>query len=238
MNNILIEKSSIDFEDNGEFILKENGNKDIRVNDNVDITLTIINEEDKDVSYNFDINENCNLIFNIFDASKNINRNINVNINGKNSNVLINISSISLNENNYNVSIHHNNKNCTSNTNIHGLTIDNNSIYIKNNGYIPNGSEKSVLHQDNKIIIMNDNKSKIEPNLFIDEYDVEASHGAYIGKFDEEELFYLNSRGLDENKCYELLINGFLLNEFNITDDVKDDLKKIIKKYWRLKNEL
>ena len=58
MNNILIEKSSIDFEDNGEFILKENGNKDIRVNDNVDITLTIINEEDKDVSYNFDINEN------------------------------------------------------------------------------------------------------------------------------------------------------------------------------------
>ena len=77
MNNILIEKSSIDFEDNGEFILKENGNKDIRVNDNVDITLTIINEEDKDVSYNFDINENCNLIFNIFDASKNINRNIN-----------------------------------------------------------------------------------------------------------------------------------------------------------------
>ena len=233
MNNILIEKSSIDFEDNGEFILKENGNKDIRVNDNVDITLTIINEEDKDVSYNFDINENCSLIFNIFDASKNINRNINVNINGKNSNVLINISSISLNENNYDVSIHHNNKNCTSNTNIHGLTIDNNSIYIKNNGYIPNGSEKSVLHQDNKIIAMNDNKSKIEPNLFIDEYDVEASHGAYIGKFDEEELFYLNSRGLDENKCYELLINGFLLNEFNITDDVKDDLKKIIKKYWR-----
>ena len=89
-----------------------------------------------------------------------------------------------------------------------------------------------------KIIVMNDNKSKIEPNLFIDEYDVEASHGAYIGKFDEEELFYLNSRGLDENKCYELLINGFLLNEFNITDDVKDDLKKIIKKYWRWKNEL
>ena len=217
MNNILIEKSSIDFEDNGKFILKENGNKDIRINDNVDITLTIINEEDKDVSY----------------ASKNINRNINVNINGKNSNVLINISSISLNENNYDVSIHHNNKNCTSNTNIHGLTIDNNSIYIKNNGYIPNGSEKSILHQDNKIIIMNDNKSKIEPNLFIDEYDVEASHGAYIGKFDEEELFYLNSRGLDENKCYELLINGFLLNEFNINDDVKDDLKKIIKKYWR-----
>ena len=31
----------------------------------------------------------------------------------------------------------------------------------------------------------------------------------------------------------ELLINGFLLNEFNIIDDVKDDLKKIIKKYWR-----
>ena len=35
---------------------------------------------------------------------------------------------------------------------------------------------------------MNDNNSKIEPNLFIDEYDV-ASHGAYIGKLMKKNYF-------------------------------------------------
>lgn len=233
MNNILIEEKSINFSNSGNYVLLENGNKEINIESKTNLTFTIINEEDKNVNYNFNINDDCNLVFNIFDVSEKINRNINVNIHGKNSNVLINISSISLNENNYEVNIYHNNKNCTSNTNIHGLTIDNNSIFIKNNGYIKKGSEKSKLYQDNKIIIMNDNNSKIEPKLFIDEYDIEASHGAYIGKFDEDELFYLNSRGLDDKKSYELLINGFLLNEFNVTDILKETLEKIIKKYWR-----
>lgn len=225
MNKIVIEKDS-------KFNLSDSS-KIIDILDNINVNLTIINEEEKNADYNIEIGNNSKVIFNIFDVSKKINRKVNININGENSNVLLNISSISLGENIYDISIHHNNKNQVSNSYIHGLTINNNKIYIKNNGYIPKSSLKSILHQDNKIIIMNENNSKIEPNLFIDEYDVEASHGAYIGKFDEEELFYLNSRGLDDKTSYELLINGFLLNEFNIDDSLKEELKKKIKKYWR-----
>ena len=234
MNKIVLEEiksNYVEFKDNGRYSLEEFDSKKFIVKKEKDIVIDIVNENDIDSEYVFDVEENCNLTINIFDVSKNINRNISININGESSNVLLNISSISLCENNYNINVYHNSKNTTSNTNVHGLALDNNKIFIKNNGYIKNGSQNSKLNQDNKIIIMCDNNSKIEPNLFIDEYDVEASHGAYIGKFDEEELFYLNSRGLDDKMSYNLLINGFLMGELDLDESMMEKLKDIIYKY-------
>lgn len=233
MNKIVLEEiksNYVEFKDNGRYSLEEFDSKKFIVKKEKDIVIDIVNENDIDSEYVFDVEENCNLTINIFDVSKNINRSISININGENSNILLNISSISLCENNYNINVYHNSKNTTSNTNVHGLALDNNKIFIKNNGYIKNGSQNSKLNQDNKVIIMCDNNSKIEPNLFIDEYDVEASHGAYIGKFDEEELFYLNSRGLDDNESYNLLINGFLIGELDLDESTKEKIKDIINK--------
>lgn len=234
MNKIILEEIKsdyVEFKDDGRYLLEESKSKNFIIRKDKNIVIDIINENDIDSKYVFDVEENCNLTINIFDVSKNINRSISININGENSNILLNISSISLCENNYNINVYHNSKNTTSNTNVHGLALDNNKIFIKNNGYIKNGSQNSKLNQDNKIIIMCDNNSKIEPNLFIDEYDVEASHGAYIGKFDEEELFYLNSRGLDDKMSYNLLINGFLIGELDLDETMIEKLKDIIYKY-------
>ena len=44
----------------------------------------------------------------------------------------------------------------------------------------------------------------------IDNYDVDSSHSVYIGKFNEEKMFYLTSKGLSENAAKELLIMGFI----------------------------
>lgn len=231
MNKIILEEINFNDKDNGRYLIKEENDKKIIIKKDTNIIIDILNENDISNSYEIDIEENSNVVLNIFDVANKVDRDVKVNINGKNSNVILNISSISLNENNYNINVYHNDKNTTSNTNIHGLTLQNNIITIKNNGYIKNGSQNSRLNQDNKIIIMNDNNSKIEPNLFIDEYDVEASHGAYIGKFDEEELFYLNSRGLDDKDSYNLLITGFLIGELDLEDSLKDKLKNIINKY-------
>ncbi len=234
MNKIVLEEiksNCVEFKDNGRYLIEEYKNKKFIVKKGKNIIIDIFNENDIDSNYIFDIEENSSVVLNIFDASKNINRDVSININGENSNIILSISAISLNENNYNINVYHNNKNTSSKTNIHALALDNNKIFIKNNGYIKKGSQKSKLNQDNKIIIMNDNNSKIEPNLFIDEYDVEASHGAYIGKFDEEELFYLNSRGLNDKESYNILINGFLIGEFNIEENIMEKLKDIIYKY-------
>lgn len=47
------------------------------------------------------------------------------------------------------------------------------------------------------------------PSLFIENNDVKASHGATIGQIDEEQMFYLKSRGLDEKTAERTIVQGF-----------------------------
>ena len=79
---------------------------------------------------------------------------------------------------------------------------------------------------------MTNNKCEIKPNLYIDCDDVEASHSALIGKFSDEEMFYMQSRGIDYENALKLLITGFLSSD--ITDkNILNKINKNIKKYWR-----
>ena len=47
------------------------------------------------------------------------------------------------------------------------------------------------------------------PELEIFADDVKAQHGATIGQLEEEPLFYLRSRGLDEVSARRMLIEAF-----------------------------
>ncbi|RLG21129.1 Fe-S cluster assembly protein SufB [Candidatus Micrarchaeota archaeon] len=60
--------------------------------------------------------------------------------------------------------------------------------------------------------ILLDDKSEIEsvPALFTKHKDAELSHEASIGRLNEEALFYLMSRGLDEETARAVLIKGFV----------------------------
>ena len=70
------------------------------------------------------------------------------------------------------------------------------------------------------------------PNLYIDASDVSASHSALIGKFSDEEMFYMQSRGIDKDTATKLLISGFLTSD--ITDKkLLKEINKNIDKYWR-----
>lgn len=72
------------------------------------------------------------------------------------------------------------------------------------------GAQRSNAYQRNENILMS-NKAKVEtrPELEIMANDVRCTHGATIGKVDEEVLFYLMSRGLEKNEAEKLVIEGF-----------------------------
>lgn len=53
-------------------------------------------------------------------------------------------------------------------------------------------------------------KARAVPALEIMENDVKGGHGATVGRVDEEELFYLSSRGLSRTEATRVLVNGFL----------------------------
>ena len=53
--------------------------------------------------------------------------------------------------------------------------------------------------------------AKANPYLYIDDYDVKASHAAGVGRMDDDHLYYLQSRGLTKAQAMHLITYGYLL---------------------------
>jgi hypothetical protein len=95
-------------------------------------------------------------------------------------------------------------------------------------GVIHRDAERVDFRQDNKIINLRDGKSSILPNLIVDNNDIEASHSAYIGTFDEDKKFYMMSRGLTSEESDDLLIKAFLLNDMVLDEKERNIYCSII----------
>ena len=93
---------------------------------------------------------------------------------------------------------------------------------------VPRGNVGCVLKQDNKVILIDDGKGKILPNLWIDEFDCFAEHAAYISKFSKQDLFYLQSRGIPKEDAYFLLAKSLLLGKCRLSDEMRTKFIEII----------
>ena len=76
------------------------------------------------------------------------------------------------------------------------------------------------------LMLSRDAEIDSKPQLEILADDVRCSHGTTIGQLEEDELFYLRSRGLNETLARKLLVHGFageILDGIAI-EDLKNDL--------------
>lgn len=72
------------------------------------------------------------------------------------------------------------------------------------------GAIKVDAYQKNNNLVLNDRaRADSLPGLQIDADDLKCSHGSTVGNLDEDELFYLRCRGIDEGTARKLLIRGF-----------------------------
>lgn len=60
-----------------------------------------------------------------------------------------------------------------------------------------------------KILLFDDAKGRSVPSLEIDENELKAGHASTVGRPDEQQLFYLRSRGLSEKEAAQLIVTGF-----------------------------
>jgi Fe-S cluster assembly protein SufD len=93
--------------------------------------------------------------------------------------------------------------------------------------YVDSKAQKTDGYQLSKAILLKEHAEfNAKPELEIYADDVKCSHGSASGSLDEDSIFYLMSRGLDQKTAKELLINGFLLDVVEkITDE---EIKKLI----------
>lgn len=62
-----------------------------------------------------------------------------------------------------------------------------------------------------KILLLSDTaRAEAVPDLEIESDDVKCSHAATISNLDEEQIFYLMSRGIESTQAKKVLVEGFL----------------------------
>lgn len=86
-------------------------------------------------------------------------------------------------------------------------------VKIQENAQGSNGYE-----QQDALILSEHAHAYAIPNLEIHNHDVKCSHGSTVGRIDEEKLFYIMSRGLNEKQAKEQIIDGYfngILEEFS-----------------------
>jgi Fe-S cluster assembly protein SufD len=72
------------------------------------------------------------------------------------------------------------------------------------------GAQQTDAYQANRNLLLSDKaKADSMPILEIQADDVRCTHGATVGQLDEEQLFYLKSRGLPRVAAEQIIVEGF-----------------------------
>ena len=67
--------------------------------------------------------------------------------------------------------------------------------------------------QNRNLVLSDGTRADSIPNLEIETGDIAgAGHASATGRFDDEQLFYLRSRGIDEQEARRLVVQGFLID--------------------------
>jgi len=231
-----------------QYFLGSSNSKDGFINHRNEVTmkinssLTIDKFQDLNQNFNFcnefiDQNQDSKFIMNTFSASGLIIRNdVFNNVNGKNCHSELNgvFAPIEKQHFDNHTTINHFVADCKSFENYKGV--------IKGSGVgVFNG--KVIVHQDaqkieafqknNNILLDDESKIYSKPELEIYADDVRCSHGSTTGRFDEEALFYLRSRGISVKKSLELMTLGFINEVIEKSNDLqyKEFILKRLLKY-------
>lgn len=109
-----------------------------------------------------------------------------------------------------NVFMEHQAPHCTSLQKFKGVLAGLSRSSFEGKIYVQPDAQKTEAYQTNNHLVLGSRASaNSKPNLEIFADDVKASHGATVGKIDQEHLFYLKTRGVSEKMAKKLLVSGF-----------------------------
>ena len=231
--DVILNNNIITFTNNGdyylEYITSDNVNITINIEDNVCVQLfEYSNNNDINTNITYNLGKNSSLIISKFYYNDNTNEEINIYLNKKNANIKYNFSSISKNHDNYLINIYHNDS--TTNSDIFNRTIakENSSNNFDINSYVENKILDCYLNQSTKIITLGDSNNKINPNMFIGEASTTGIHSSTIGTINEEDIFYLMSRGIDYEIAIKLIIKGMIISNINPDMEYREKILELL----------
>lgn len=100
--------------------------------------------------------------------------------------------------------------NCESNELYKGVLKDQSIGVFNGKVYVRQDAQKTNAYQQNRNLLLSDQATiNTKPQLEIWADDVKCSHGCTVGQLDNDQLFYLKSRGLDGDTARSLMVYAF-----------------------------
>jgi Fe-S cluster assembly protein SufD len=116
-----------------------------------------------------------------------------------------------------------------------GIVDDQSRAVFTGKIFVRQGAQRTVANQSNKnLLLSSEAEVDTRPQLQIDADDVKCSHGATVGQLNEQELFYLKTRGIREKDARRMLSEGFADAVMTLCpiDGVKAKLKQNLRGYF------
>lgn len=127
--------------------------------------------------------------------------------------------------------IDHQLPNCISHQTYKGIVDGKARAVFNGKVFVRENASGTDAQQSNKnLLLSNDARVDTKPQLEIFNDDVKCAHGATVGQLEEEELFYLLSRGLSDTLARNLLTYGFaeeIVNKIEI-ESIKRQLDEAV----------
>ncbi|WP_273402096.1 SufD family Fe-S cluster assembly protein [Traorella massiliensis] len=120
-----------------------------------------------------------------------------------------------------------------SNMENYAVVYEKGNFKMNDTGRILKDAYGSNSHQSSRALVLSEDQTcEITPILLIDENDVQASHATTIGQIDENQLYYLQTRGLTKKQALGLITVGYLMPIASVLDDetLKEELTSKIEK--------
>lgn len=95
---------------------------------------------------------------------------------------------------------------------------------------IEKGAKNADADLKEEVILLSPSSHAVAiPRLDVYENEIQARHGASVGSVDEEQIFYLMSRGLEEKQAKHLITMGFLASQLSeLPQKEADDISKTL----------
>lgn len=128
---------------------------------------------------------------------------------------------------------HHEARETTSNLLVRAVLSDTASFTYDGAIYVEKAAQKTNAYQRNENLLLSDQAyAQSKPSLEILANDVRCTHGATISTIDPEQLFFLESRGIDQQNGEKLIVHGFLNSIFSTIEDTIE-VQKVKENIWQ-----
>ena len=212
-----------------KIILEKNVSLEI-IDDTVDFE-SLLNLSSVEHEIEFDLHENSKLFYTcklkpqlsleynqailqeLGDSSSSLTKRLTFNLTGSNAHAKVRIRSLAISSQKFKFQtlqnhLHADTVSCLC---IKNVLFDDAKVECDNKIKVHENACKSFANQVNRNLIIGHNAHVISsPALEIENDDVKCKHGAVTKVIDEEQLFYLQNRGIDSVAAKQLLVKGFL----------------------------